>query len=179
MVCARSDRACPRKPGYILGKKMELYAGMVENMDYHIGRLIEHLKKIGEYENTIFVVFGDNGAEGTDLFEMIAGSPGFARLPLRGDQLVADPSQCVGRPGLLGRLRPDVGPGVDDAVQPVQGLDGGRRHPQRADRQRTGRQAAQGQHQPRAHACGRSHADAARSRRRQLSEAQPGPTCRR
>jgi arylsulfatase A-like enzyme len=55
---------------------MELYAGMVENMDYHVGRLIDHLKKIGEYENTIFIVFGDNGAEGTDLFQMIAGSPG-------------------------------------------------------------------------------------------------------
>jgi arylsulfatase A-like enzyme len=60
----------------ILGKKMELYAGMVENMDFHIGRLIDYLKKIGEYENTIFIVFGDNGAEGTDLFKMIAGSPG-------------------------------------------------------------------------------------------------------
>jgi arylsulfatase A-like enzyme len=63
-------------PRYILGKKMELYAGMVENMDFHVGRLIDHLKEIGEYENTIFVVFGDNGAEGTDLFGMIAGSPG-------------------------------------------------------------------------------------------------------
>jgi arylsulfatase len=60
----------------ILGKKMELYAGMVENLDFHVGRLIDHLKSIGEYENTIFVVFGDNGAEGTDLFKMIAGSPG-------------------------------------------------------------------------------------------------------
>jgi arylsulfatase len=60
----------------ILGKKMELYAGMVENMDFHVGRLIDHLKKIGEYENTIFIVFGDNGAEGTDLFGMIARSPG-------------------------------------------------------------------------------------------------------
>jgi arylsulfatase len=59
-----------------LGKKMELYAGMVENMDFHVGRLIDHLKKIGEYENTIFIVFGDNGAEGTDLFKMIAGQPG-------------------------------------------------------------------------------------------------------
>ena len=58
------------------GKKMELYAGMVENMDHHIGRLVDHLKKIGEYENTIFVFFGDNGAEGTDLFGMIAGTPG-------------------------------------------------------------------------------------------------------
>jgi arylsulfatase len=60
----------------VLGKKMELYAGMVENMDYHSGRLIEYLKKIGEYDNTIFIVFGDNGAEGTDLFKMIAGTPG-------------------------------------------------------------------------------------------------------
>lgn len=60
----------------IQGKKMELYAGMVENLDYHVGRLINHLKEIGEYENTIFLVFGDNGAEGTDLFKMIAGSPG-------------------------------------------------------------------------------------------------------
>jgi len=60
----------------ILGKKMELYAGMVENLDYHVGRLIDHLKEIGEYENTVFLVFGDNGAEGTDLFKMIAGTPG-------------------------------------------------------------------------------------------------------
>jgi arylsulfatase len=60
----------------LLGKKMELYAGMVENLDYHVGRLIDHLKRIGEYENTVFVVFGDNGAEGTDLFAMVAGTPG-------------------------------------------------------------------------------------------------------
>jgi arylsulfatase A-like enzyme len=60
----------------ILGKKMELYAGMMENMDFHVGRLIDHLKAIGEYDNTIFIVFGDNGAEGTDLFKMIAGQPG-------------------------------------------------------------------------------------------------------
>jgi arylsulfatase len=63
-------------PRAVIGKKMELYAGMVENMDFHVGRLVEHLKKIGEYENTIFIVFGDNGAEGTDLFKMIAGTPG-------------------------------------------------------------------------------------------------------
>jgi arylsulfatase A-like enzyme len=60
----------------LLGKKMELYAGMVENLDFLVGRLIDHLKRIGEYENTVFIVFGDNGAEGTDLFAMIAGTPG-------------------------------------------------------------------------------------------------------
>ncbi len=60
----------------LFGKKMEIYAGLVENLDYHVGRLIDHLKKIGEYDNTIFIVFGDNGAEGNDLHAMIAGSPG-------------------------------------------------------------------------------------------------------
>jgi arylsulfatase len=49
---------------------------MVENLDFHVGRLIDYLKQIGEYDNTVFIVFGDNGAEGTDLFKMIAGSPG-------------------------------------------------------------------------------------------------------
>jgi arylsulfatase A-like enzyme len=63
-------------PRAILGMKMELYAGMLENMDHHVGRLIDYLKSIGEYENTIFLVFGDNGAEGADLFEMVAGTPG-------------------------------------------------------------------------------------------------------
>lgn len=60
----------------MVGRKMELYAGLMENMDYHIGRLIDHLKEIGEYENTVFIVFGDNGAEGTDLAAMISGTPG-------------------------------------------------------------------------------------------------------
>jgi arylsulfatase len=60
----------------VMGKKMEIYAGLVENLDHHVGRLIGHLKKIGEYDNTIFIVFGDNGAEGNDLYEIIAGSPG-------------------------------------------------------------------------------------------------------
>ena len=51
-------------PRALLGMKMELYAGMVENMDYHVGRLLDYLKEIGEYKNTIFIVFGNNGAEG-------------------------------------------------------------------------------------------------------------------
>jgi arylsulfatase len=63
-------------PRAILGYKMELYAGLVENMDFHVGRLIDYLKSIGEYDNTLFLVFGDNGAEGTDLFKSIAGQPG-------------------------------------------------------------------------------------------------------
>ena len=91
------------------GKKMEIYAGLVENLDYHVGRLIDHLKKIGEYENTIFIVFGDNGAEGGDLFAMIAGSPGSRDFLFAAVQVVADPPQRVGRPGLVARLRAPCG----------------------------------------------------------------------
>ncbi|NOY49920.1 MAG: arylsulfatase [Chlorobi bacterium] len=47
-------------------RKMELYAGMVDNLDYNIGRLIEHLKKIGKYNNTLFVFMSDNGAAHRD-----------------------------------------------------------------------------------------------------------------
>ena len=40
---------------------MEVYAGMVENMDYHYGRVVDFLKDIGEYENTVIIFFSDNG----------------------------------------------------------------------------------------------------------------------
>ena len=45
-------------------KTMAIYAAMVDNLDANIGRLIEHLKQIGEYDNTIFVFISDNGAAG-------------------------------------------------------------------------------------------------------------------
>ena len=42
-------------------RAMEAYAGMVECMDYHIGRVIHYLKDIGEYDNTIIIFTSDNG----------------------------------------------------------------------------------------------------------------------
>ena len=44
---------------------MEIYAGMVDNLDHDIGLLIQHLKDIGEYDNTLIVFQSDNGAEGS------------------------------------------------------------------------------------------------------------------
>ncbi|MGD0962024.1 MAG: sulfatase-like hydrolase/transferase, partial [Methylomonas sp.] len=43
---------------------MEIYAGMVSNLDYNVGLLIQHLKDIGQYNNTYIVFHSDNGAEG-------------------------------------------------------------------------------------------------------------------
>lgn len=47
-------------------KSMAVYAGMIEAMDFNIGRLIDHLKQTDQYENTVFIVTSDNGAEGSD-----------------------------------------------------------------------------------------------------------------
>jgi len=47
-------------------KRMAVYAAMVEAMDFHMGRLVEHLKEIGEYENTIFIFTSDNGSEASE-----------------------------------------------------------------------------------------------------------------
>jgi arylsulfatase len=63
-------------PRAMAARKMELYAAMVENMDDHIGRLMDYLKRIGEYDNTLFVFFSDNGAEGTDLGALMRGRKG-------------------------------------------------------------------------------------------------------
>src|SRR4028119_1022330 len=50
-------------------RKMEIYAGMIDNLDYNIGRLIQYLKEIGEYDNTFFVFLSDNGPDVFDLNE--------------------------------------------------------------------------------------------------------------
>jgi len=56
-------------------RRMEVYAGMVDAMDMHIGRLMDHLKAIGEFENTIFIFTSDNGAEGSNLIRADGTSP--------------------------------------------------------------------------------------------------------
>ena len=45
----------------IESRGMEVYAGMVDNMDYHYGRVVKFLKDIGEYDNTIVIFLSDNG----------------------------------------------------------------------------------------------------------------------
>ena len=48
----------------IEARKMEVYAGMVENLDANIGRLIAYLKQHNQYDNTLIFFVSDNGAEG-------------------------------------------------------------------------------------------------------------------
>lgn len=44
-------------------KRMAVYAGMVDAMDHHLGRLVEYLRRTGQYDNTVFIFTSDNGSE--------------------------------------------------------------------------------------------------------------------
>lgn len=50
----------PRDPD-VIKNEIALYYGMVSEVDTQIGRIIEALKKSGEYDNTIIVFTADNG----------------------------------------------------------------------------------------------------------------------
>lgn len=47
-------------------RAMEVYSGMIEAMDHHVGRLMDHIASRGELDRTIFVVTSDNGPEPSD-----------------------------------------------------------------------------------------------------------------
>ncbi|MCH7822795.1 MAG: sulfatase-like hydrolase/transferase [Proteobacteria bacterium] len=49
-------------------RKMELYAAMVDNLDDHVGRLLDYLKSNHLYDNTLIVFMSDNGAAGEDFY---------------------------------------------------------------------------------------------------------------
>ena len=53
----------PRDEQALFARNMAINAGMIEAMDHHVGRLITHLKRTGQYDNTVFVFTSDNGPE--------------------------------------------------------------------------------------------------------------------
>jgi arylsulfatase len=48
----------------LFSRLCEVYAGFSEYTDVQIGRVIDHLKKTGQYENTVIFYAADNGASG-------------------------------------------------------------------------------------------------------------------
>jgi len=59
----------PKEQRKIEAREMELYSAMIDNIDYHLGRLFKHLEKTGAYENTLVIFFSDNGANGTEMHQ--------------------------------------------------------------------------------------------------------------
>ena len=48
----------------VSARTMEVYAAMVERIDWNVGRLVAHLKARGEFDDTVILFLSDNGAEG-------------------------------------------------------------------------------------------------------------------
>lgn len=67
----------------LFARYMEVYAGMVDNVDQNFGRLREALEQTGEWDNTIVLFTSDNGASregenvgGSQYFELVAARHG-------------------------------------------------------------------------------------------------------
>ncbi|XES78325.1 MAG: arylsulfatase [Candidatus Bathyarchaeia archaeon] len=53
---------CSPEEKKVYSRMMEVFAGFLSHTDYHIGRLLDFLKSIGEFYNTLIMVLSDNGA---------------------------------------------------------------------------------------------------------------------
>jgi arylsulfatase len=54
--------ALPEDERKLYARMMEVFAGFLEHTDFHIGRLLDFLKKIGEFDNTLIMLISDNGS---------------------------------------------------------------------------------------------------------------------
>jgi arylsulfatase len=54
--------ALPEDERRLYARMMEVFAGFLEHTDFHLGRLFDFLKKIGEFEDTLIMVISDNGS---------------------------------------------------------------------------------------------------------------------
>jgi len=69
----------------LYARYMEVYAGLVSNLDANVGRFVAALDGLGERENTLIVLFSDNGGsgEGTPTGTPNVFAPAFGRpVPL-------------------------------------------------------------------------------------------------
>ena len=86
-------------------RRMEVYAAMIDAVDQGVGRLVQQLKRDGRFENTLFMVFSDNGASAEAYGPNQTGR--FLNTATRD-----------GRPMRVGSL-PSILPGAEDTWQAV------------------------------------------------------------
>lgn len=61
-----------RQQQALSARRMEVYAAMLANMDHHVGRVLDHLRRIGKLDNTVVVFLSDNGPEAAGFSEAAA-----------------------------------------------------------------------------------------------------------
>lgn len=62
----------PQEQRDIQSRNMEIYAAMVDSLDQNVGRVLDHLRESGQYDNTVIIFMSDNGAEGITPEALIA-----------------------------------------------------------------------------------------------------------
>lgn len=68
-------------------RNMEIYAAMVDNMDWNIGRVLDQLRAEGQLDNTLVIFFSDNGAEGGNIAHQTFLATGRKTVPTPFEQL--------------------------------------------------------------------------------------------
>jgi arylsulfatase len=80
-------------------RAMEVYAGMIERMDWNIGRVTDYLAKTGEVDNTFILFCSDNGAEGAIVEAMpLSGTYIMEQIRKHYDNSLdnlGEPSSCI------------------------------------------------------------------------------------
>ena len=112
----------------VLARQMEIYAGFLEQVDHHVGRLVDTLSDLGVLDDTlIYYIIGDNGAsaEGTinGCFNEMAMLNG---MPRHRDA----PSSCSRRSMISARPRPTItmrSAGRTRFARPISGRNRSRR----------------------------------------------------
>lgn len=65
MLATRDWSAMPPAERLKAARAMEIYAAMVERVDYNVGRVVARLQASGQLKNTIIVFLSDNGPDGS------------------------------------------------------------------------------------------------------------------
>jgi arylsulfatase len=84
-------------------RDMEIYAGMIDYVDESIGRLLEHLRQSGDYDNTLIFFMSDNGPSRTSIQDYLA-------LGGEGGEFFNSFDNSLDNKGLPGSST-DIGPG--------------------------------------------------------------------
>ncbi|MDB5393354.1 MAG: arylsulfatase [Rhodospirillales bacterium] len=83
----------------VSARTMEVYAAMVERMDWNIGRVTDYLQTTGELDNTVVIFLSDNGAEGAIVEAMpLSGAYIMEQVRLHYDNSldnIGRPDSCV------------------------------------------------------------------------------------
>ncbi len=77
----------PERERGLFARYMEVYAGMVDNIDQNVGRLIDTLDRLDELDNTVFIFTSDNGSSREG--EAVGTTAYYVHL-LQGDDIDAD-----------------------------------------------------------------------------------------